>query len=161
MEAAQDADAFALCRRRLERTVAASCDPAQPWGAGIATAIQAALRFAETDPVAARVLTVHAAFRRIEGDAAFTAMVDHFAATLNRGAPPTSRAELTARNIVTRIARQTLLHLEMRPDVPVAEIAPDLIVFALTPYAGFAEAQRWSQWSLNASSVRSRSDIQA
>jgi hypothetical protein len=71
-------------------------------------------------------------------------MVDDFAARLNRGAPPVGHPERTARNVVTRIARQTLLHLEMRPDVPVSEIAPDLIVFALVPYTGLAEAQRWA-----------------
>jgi hypothetical protein len=147
LEAAQDPVAFALCRRRLERTLAASCDPAQPWAAGAAAAIEAALGFAEVDPVAARVLTVHSAFRRIEGAAPFMAMVEDFAAVLNCGAPPTSRPERTARNIVTRVARQTLLQLEMRSNAPVVEIAPDLIVFALTPYTGFAEAHRWATGS--------------
>lgn len=72
------------------------------------------------------------------------AMVEDLAGMLNRGAPPTSRPEPSARNIVIRIARQTLLQLEMRSNAPVVEIAPDLIVFALTPYSGFAEAHRWA-----------------
>jgi hypothetical protein len=110
----------------------------------VAAGIEAALRFAETEPVAAQVLTVHTAHRRLDGGSAFTEMVDHFAGLLNREAPSTDRPERTGRNVVTRIARQTLLHLETRPGVPVTEIAPDLIVFALTPYVGFAAAQRWA-----------------
>ena len=144
LQAAQDAAAFALCRGRLERAVAASCDPAQPWAARVAAAIRAALAFATADPVAAWILTVHVASRRLEGAAAFTAMVDHFVVALNREAPPTNHPERTARNTVTRVARQTLLHLELRPDTPATAIAPDLIVFALTPYVGLAEAQRWA-----------------
>jgi hypothetical protein len=142
LEAVGDAAAFELCRRRLEYAVDASCDPAQPWASRVAAAIRAACGFAETDPVAARVLTVHAAFRRIEGAAAFTAMVDHYAELFNGDAPAIARPQRTARNIVTRIARQTLLHLEARPSAPLSEIAPDLIVFTLTPYTGLAEAQR-------------------
>lgn len=133
---------LALYRRRVERAVAASCDPAQPWAGRVAAAIRATLAFAEATPVAARNLTIAAAFRREGDEAAFAAMVDHFAALLSRGAPPVRRPERTARTIVTRIARQTLLHLETRPGAPLAEVAPDLILFALIPYTSLAEAQR-------------------
>lgn len=135
---------FALYRRRLERAVADSCDPAQAWAARVATAIAAALAFAEANPVAAQALTFHAAFRRGEGEAEFAAMIDHFAALLDRDAPPVAHPERTARNVVTRIARQTLLHLEMKPDAPLTEIAPDLVLFALIPHVGLAEARRYA-----------------
>jgi hypothetical protein len=69
-------------------------------------------------------------------------MVDDLAAVLRRGAPAVPRPERTARNLVLRVARQMLLHLESRPDEPVTMIGPDLIVFALTPYVGLAAARR-------------------
>lgn len=142
---AQDAADFALHRGRLERVVGAACDPGQPWPARVGAAIRAALVFAAVDPPAARSLAVHAASGRVEGDPSFAAMIDHFAALLNREAPSIARPESLAANIVARIARQVLLHLETRPDTPVTAIAPDLIVFALTPYTGFAEARRWAE----------------
>ena len=69
-------------------------------------------------------------------------MVDDLAAKFRRDAPSVPGPERTARNLVLRIARQVLLHLETRPDEPVTAIAPDLIVFALTPYVGLTDARR-------------------
>ncbi len=61
------------------------------------------------------------------------------------GSPPTRHPERTARNVVLRIARQVLLQLELNPASPPSALAPELIVFALTPYLGLAEAQRWAR----------------
>ena len=72
-------------------------------------------------------------------------MVDEIAARLAEGAPPTRHPERTARNVVLRVARQLLLQLEVRRDEPPSAIAPELVVFALTPYIGMAEAQRWAE----------------
>jgi hypothetical protein len=141
----EDEVTFALCRSRLERSVQDACPPALPWPGRVAAGIDAALRFADADRAAARILTIHAAFRRLEGGDAFLEMVDRFAELFSTGAPPTNRPERTARTIVIRIARQTLHQIDLRPDVGVAEIAPDMILFALIPYLGFAEAQRWSE----------------
>lgn len=69
-------------------------------------------------------------------------MVDDLAAMLRRDAPTVADPERTARNVVLRIARQILLHLERRSEEPVTSIGPDLIVFALTPYIGFIDARR-------------------
>jgi hypothetical protein len=142
---AEDEATFALCRSRLERSVRDACPPRQPWPGRVAAGIDAALRFADADRAAARTLTIHAAFRRLEGGDAFLEMVDSFAELFGNGAPPTNRPDRTARAIVIRIARQTLHQIDLRPDAAVAEIAPDMIVFALIPYLGFAEAQRWSK----------------
>lgn len=143
-DAAEDEAAFALCRKRLERAVDRSCDPDRSWSANVSAAIRAALEFAQAEPVAARVLTVHAAHRRLAGGPAFEAMVDRFAARFAKGAPPPASAEATARRVVLRIARQILVQLELRPDRPVTEILPDLVMLSLTPYTGFATAQRWA-----------------
>jgi hypothetical protein len=143
-EATRDPRAFARCSRRLERAIAASCDPRRPWAARVAAAIRAALAFADTDPIAAGVVAVPAAFRRYAEPTSFAEFVDRLAVRLRDGAPPTRHPERTARNVVIRVARQTLLQLEMRPGSPPSDIAPELIVFALTPYVGLAEAQRWA-----------------
>lgn len=142
--AAADPRAFARCSVRLERAIAGSCEARQPWPARVAAAIRAALAFADAEPVAAGVVAVPAAFRRYAEPEAFTAMVDRLAARLRDGAPPTRHPERTARNVVLRVARQTLLQLELRPKSAPSDLAPELIVFALTPYVGLAEAQRWA-----------------
>lgn len=142
---AQDELTFALCRSRLERSVQDACPPDQAWPGRVVAGIDAALRFADADRAAARILTIHAAFRRLEGGDAFLEMADRFAELFSKGAPPTDRPDGTARTIVIRIARQTLHQIDLRPDAAVVEIAPDMIVFALIPYLGFAEAQRWSK----------------
>jgi hypothetical protein len=146
----EDEVTFALCRGRLERSVRDACPPDRPWPGRVAAGIDAALRFADADRAAARILTIHSAFRRLEGGGAFLEMVDGFAELFSKGAPPTDRPDGMARTIVIRIARQTLNQIDLHPHVGVVEIAPDMIVFALIPYLGFAEAQRWSksdQWS--------------
>ncbi|HKO38693.1 MAG TPA: hypothetical protein VJU14_10035 [Solirubrobacterales bacterium] len=142
-EAAGDPEAFARCSRRLERAIDSSCDAARPWAEGVAAAIVAGLRFAEAEPVAARVVVVHSAFRRYGAAAGFAVLVDELAARLGDGAPPVPHPERTAHNVVLRVMRQTLLQLELGGEGPTA-IAAELVVYALTPYLGLREAQRWA-----------------
>lgn len=141
---AQDPDAFSRCRNRLERAIGAACEQELPWQQRVAEAIRAALRFAEAEPVAARILTVHSACRRYGDPVSFTSLVDDLAARLAVDAPGAPHPERTARNVVLRIMRQTLLQLELRRDGPTA-ISADLVVFALTPYVGLREAQRLAE----------------
>lgn len=141
---AQDPEAFSRCRNRLERSIGAACEPGRSWQQRVAEAIRAALRFAEAEPVAARILTVHSACRRYGDEVSFTGLVDDLAARLAADAPPVPNPERTARNVVLRIMRQTLLQLELRREGPTA-IAADLVVFALTPYVGLKEAQRQAE----------------
>jgi hypothetical protein len=157
LRAAEDPGAFAVHRGRLEAAIEPACAGELPWPGRIAAAIEAALAFAAADPIAARVLTVHSANCRLLGrepcDAVtgrepYNAMVDQLAARMARGAPlipsppkPERRTEV----LISRLARQTLLHLELSPGVPATEIAPDLIVFVLTPYIGMSEARRWAE----------------
>lgn len=136
---------YAILRSRFERDLTAAVDPAAPWPERVVAAISAALRSADADPAAARRLALPASGRRSDDLAAFTTMVDDLAAKLRRGAPAAPDPERTARNLVLRLARQVLLHLETRREDPVTEIAPDLIVFAMTPYVGLAEARRLAQ----------------
>jgi hypothetical protein len=144
-EALQDPDSFARCRDRLDAAIAGGCEPGAPWPAQVIAAIRAALEFAESDRLAALVITAHAAHRRSLSTPAFAAMVEQWAGRLREGAPPTRHPHRTATGVAQRIARQILLQLELRPDVPPTRIAGDLIVFALTPYLGFVEALRWAE----------------
>lgn len=133
---------YAILRSRFERELAAAIDRAAPWPERVAAAIRAALRSADADPAAARRLALPAAGRRSDDLAPFTAMVDDLAAKLRLDAPAVPDPERTSRNLVLRLARQILLHLEARPNEPVTAIGPDLIVFALTPYVGLTAARR-------------------
>jgi len=144
-EALQDPEGFARCRSSLDAAIEDSCESGAPWPARVVAAIRAAVEFAEADRVAALVITGHAAHRRSTHTPAFAAMVGRWAARLGEGAPPTRHPQRTATAVVQRIARQILLQLELRPEVPPTHIAGDLIVFALTPYLGFVEALRWAE----------------
>jgi hypothetical protein len=135
-------ETYAILCSRFERDIAAAVDLAAPWPERAAGAIGATLRWAAADPARARRLALPAAGRRGDDLGAFTAMVDDLAARLRRDAPVVLDPERTARNLVLRVARQVLLHLETRPDEPVTALGPDLIVFALTPYVGLATARR-------------------
>lgn len=132
---------YAILRSRLELDLAAAVDPGAPWPERVAAAIRAALRSAAADPAAARRLALPAAGRRSDDLAPFMAMVDGLAAKLRRDAPAVPSPERTARNLVVRVARQILLHLEAGPEEPVTAIGPDLIVFVLTPYVGLTDAR--------------------
>jgi hypothetical protein len=111
------------------------------WAEDVAAAIRAGLSRAAADPVTARRLTLPASGRRGGDTDGYAAMVGDLSARLLRGAPPLADPERTARNVVVRVARQVLLQLETHPDEPVTEIAPDLIIFALTPYVGLRTAR--------------------
>lgn len=144
-EALQDPDGFGPCRARLDAAIEGSCEPGGPWPDRVVAALRAALEFAESDRVSALVIAAHAAHRRSTHMPAFAAMVEDWAARLREGAPPTRHPQRTATAVVQRTARQILLQLELRPEVPPTTIAADLIVFALTPYLGFVEALRWAE----------------
>ena len=147
LDVAKKMEAFALCRHRLERAVANSCEIDQPWAARITGAIYASLEFAASDPGAARLLTVHAAVRRFGGGEAFEAMIDHFADLFSQGAPERKRrAAASPNSALTRIARQTYHQVENGRAEEMVEIAPGLIAYVLTPYVGYEEAKRWSNW---------------
>lgn len=108
----------------------------------VAVAIRAALMAADLDPSAAYRLALPSTGRRNRDLTAFRAALDDLVARLCRGAPVAFRSERPARNLVLRIARQVCLQLEKDPPEPVTALAPDLIVFALTPCVGMAEARR-------------------
>jgi hypothetical protein len=111
------------------------------WAESVAAAIRTGLGRAAADPAAAVRLTLPASGRRGGGRRGYAAMVEELSARLLDGAPPLRDPERTARNVVVRVARQVLLHLETRPEEPLTEIAPDLIVFVLTPYVGLRTAR--------------------
>ena len=115
------------------------------WAASVAAAIREGLTRAAADPATARRLTLPASGRRGGDPDGYAAAVDELSARLLDGAPPLPDPGRAARNVVVRVARQVLLHLETRPEEPVTEIAPDLIVFALTPYVGLATARRLAE----------------
>jgi hypothetical protein len=135
-------ESYANILLRFERDVSARIDSGLSWSAVAAAAIRAALEAAAADPAGALLLTSPATCRRSRDRAAFDAAVDGLVARIRRGAPDAFRSERGARNLILRLARQVHLQLERGPDPPVTAIAPDLIVFALTPCVGLAAARR-------------------
>ncbi len=116
--------------------------PSTSWPEAFAKAIRAALTVAAADPSGAHRLVVPVAGRRTENGSPFDVMVGDLVTRVRRGAPAGFKSERAARNLVLQIARQVCLHLETRRGEPVTVIAPDLIVLALTPCVGLAEARR-------------------
>jgi hypothetical protein len=133
---------YAKVRARFERDVVKASGSWTTWPEGIAATIRAALAVGAADPSTAYRLTEPASGRRSRDHAAFVAAVEDLGARLRHGAPGAMRAERPARNLVLRVARQVCLQLENRPGEALTEIAPDLIVLALTPCVGLAEARR-------------------
>lgn len=145
MSATRLAGEFGRCLERLDRAVARSCGPGEEWPGAVAAGVHAAVEFAAADPAAARVLTEDASARWKQGEPAFVAMVDRFAALLSRGAPPRNPRLPDAHAVVARIARQVNLQIEAGRAERMMEIAPDLTFLALLPYLGFSGARRWSR----------------
>jgi hypothetical protein len=89
---------------------------------------------------------MQAPVRRVEPEPAFNEMIDRFSALLDQGAPtPSPRPAPDARSTVLRIARQVINQIESGRAEEMLRIAPDLSVYALTPYVGYTEAKRCSQ----------------
>lgn len=132
---------FIASRRRLESVIERACASGGSWAERVAAATQAGLEWVEGDPEAGEALAGRVVSRDMGLDPEFAELVEQLAAMLGRGAPAVGRPERTARNTVLLLARQVLLYIETRPGGAVTEIAPDLIVFALTPYVGMEEAR--------------------
>lgn len=145
MSAVASAREFERCRERLERAVTAAGGVGGDWSGGVARGIHAVLEFARADPAAALVLSDRATTRWRRREPAFAAMVDRFAALLERGAPPRNPRLPDAHTLVALVARQVNLGIEAGRAGQLLEIEPDLTFLALFPYLGFAEARRRAQ----------------
>jgi hypothetical protein len=133
---------FATCRERFERAIAGTCEEAGDWPGSVVRGVYAALELAVEDPAAALVLSERSAARWRERDPDFAAMVDRFAAMLDRDAPPPNPRLPDAHGVVLCIASQVSLRIEVGRGEELMEIAPDLAFLALLPFVGFAEARR-------------------
>ncbi len=138
---------FAACRERLEGAVAEACEGAGDWQGGVVRGVYAALELAAGDPAAALTLSERSTARWRERDPAFVALVDRFAALLDRDAPPPNPRLPDARGVVLCIASQVSLRIEVGRPEELMEIAPDLAFLALLPFVGLAEARRRSVMS--------------
>lgn len=136
---------FEAARQILERQVRAACAGHDGWVEGTVAGVYAALEFVARDPAAARVLTERAAERWKGQEPRFTAMVDRFAALLERGAPPPNPRLPDPRGVVLCIVKLVNLRVETGRTDEVMESAPDLAFLALMPFVGFSRAQECSQ----------------
>jgi len=129
----------------LRRAVLHDCRRNPEWPAKVAAGICAALEFAATDLLLARLLTIDAVADRPGGDDLYRRMVTEFAELLRAEAPTDKRLPVTTDEaVVDSIARLIGVHLRAGRQDELVKIGPDLAQLALLPYLGFDEARRWA-----------------
>ncbi len=128
----------------VESAVVESCAGEEEWPARIAAGIDAVVDFAVAEPAAARVLAIDSRAGGAERRD-YDEMIDRFAGLLGAGAPrPERLSASTDQSIVSMIASIVSCHLRAGSVDSLGRGEPDLVFFALLPYVGFAEANRWS-----------------
>jgi len=142
------ATAFESAFARLQVVLEMACTAEAPWSKRAAGAVRAALELAEVDPDAANVLTNRALAEGVDGVQRYERLMSYIAGLLQGGRaesphgdelPPTT--ERTIAGGVATIVGNRVGH-ERREDL--ADLAPELVQFVLTPYFGTAEAKRFA-----------------
>lgn len=130
----------------LQEAVRAACSANRGrWEEQVVAGIQAALRFAATEPQMAHALIVHG--RRVpsgDGDRE-QEVVAHFAGLLAGVAPAQARHPIsTDEGVIEAIAALIRGHLQAGAVERLPDVAPDLVYLALMPYLGLEGAREWA-----------------
>lgn len=135
---------FTLALAGLEKALLDACAAQGEWPAQVAAAIYAGVDFAIANPSVARALTVEAA-AEAGGMGRYEHVIGRLAGFIQIKAPRDSRLPAsTDEALVAGIVGLVGDHIRIgRPD-RLAELRPELVLLALLPYLGFAEAQRWA-----------------
>jgi len=137
-------NSFETVFAEVEQVMMGACAEEQEWPAQIARGITAAIDFLAENPRAAKTLTVDS--RSGAGEQSdYPAMIGRFAALLGDSAPSSQRLPASSdHSVVAVIAAIVSCHVRAGTIDSLSEGDPDLVFLALLPYAGFAEASRWS-----------------
>lgn len=135
---------FPVALTGLETAVLDACALEAEWPARIAAGVYAGVDFVISNPEVARVLTLDAAaeaqcisrYERMIGRLAGFIQVR---APLGERLPPTTDQALMA-GMVGLVGD----HIRIGRLDRLAELRPELVLLALLPYLGFAEAKRWA-----------------
>jgi hypothetical protein len=148
----QDRDASGGERRELfgrllddlEATVAAACVPRAEWPAQVAAGIYAGVDFAIENPgVVDALLVLETAENASESG--YTRTIMRLARLISRDAPEGSRLPgSTDEALVAGIVGLVGDHVRVERFDALKALRPDLVLLALLPYLGFAEAQEWA-----------------
>lgn len=127
----------------LEAAVLDACAAEEEWPAQIAAAVYAGVDFAIANPAVAEDLLLDA--RADDGVPTHERAIGRLASFIKIKAPvearlPASTDEALVGGIVGLVGD----HIRIGRLDRLAELRPDLVLLALLPYLGFAEAQRWA-----------------
>jgi hypothetical protein len=128
----------------LEATVAAACATREEWPAQVAAGIYAGVRFAIDNPgVVDAVLVMEAT--GASSESGYTGAIVRLARLISRDAPQGSRLPgSTDEALVAGIVGLVGDHVRVERFDALEGLRPDLVLLALLPYLGFAEAQEWA-----------------
>lgn len=135
---------FPVALAGLETAVLGACSLEAEWPAQIAAGVYAGVDFVISNPGVARVLTLEAA-AEAQCVARYERMIGRLAgfiqicAPLGERLPPTTDQALMA-GMVGLVGD----HLRIGRLDRLEELRPELVLLALLPYLGFAEAKRWA-----------------
>ena len=128
----------------LEASVAAACMPQEEWPAQVAAGIYAGVEFAIGHPSVVDALLV------LEGQeepskSGYTGIIERLARLISRDAPEGSRLPgSTDEALVAGIVGLVGDHVRVGRTEALEALRPDLVLLALLPYLGFADAQDWA-----------------
>jgi len=128
----------------LELAVVDACSRDGEWPAQVAAAIYAGVDFAIAHPVIAQLVTVEEDPAGV-GATHYERMISRLAGLIRAKAPVEARLPgSTDEALVSGIVGLVGDHIRIDRPERLAELRPELVLLALLPYLGFAEAQRWS-----------------
>ncbi|HXF30685.1 MAG TPA: hypothetical protein VN522_04115 [Solirubrobacterales bacterium] len=128
----------------FEESVAAACRSREEWPAQVAAGIYAAVEFAIGHPSVVDALLVLETSEKVSGSR-YTETIERLARLISRDAPADSRLPVsTDEALVARIVGLVGDHVRVGRFEALEALRPDLVLLALLPYLGFAEAREWA-----------------
>jgi hypothetical protein len=135
---------FGQLLSELEARVAAACEGRDEWPAKVGAGIYAGVEFAISHPTVADALLV---LERTDESSTggYTGTLKRLAALISRDAPEGSRLPgSTDEALMAGIVGLVGDHVRLGRFEALEALRPDLVLLALLPYLGFADAQRWA-----------------
>jgi len=139
--------AYPLALANLEAAMLDACAAEEEWPAQIAAAINAGVDFAIAHPEVVETLAADAP-RGADTLPRYETVIGRFAGFLQVKAPADRRLPgSTDEALVAGVVGLVGDHLRIGRQDRLQELRPELVLLTLLPYLGFAEAQRWANWS--------------
>lgn len=128
----------------LEDCVAGACRRREEWPAQIGAGIYAGVDFAVANPLVVDALLVLETTKRAS-DSGYSGIIERLAGLISRDAPAGSRLPgSTDEALVAGIVGLVGDHVRVGRFEALEALRPDLVLLALLPYLGFAEAREWA-----------------